>query len=117
MIFDDRSVIIAHLGGFFLLVNMTGQNSFVTIDEVDRVTRKYNKRDQPSGGETTWTNTGTTRSGREMHNSIYFLAIFPFCLSTVSNIMIILSSGAVGYNVIGVFRWIFPKCIFNWFQL
>ena len=24
--------------------------------------------------------------------------------------MIILSSGAVGYSVIGVFRWIFPKC-------
>ena len=35
---------------------------------------------------------------------------FPFCLSTMSNIMIILSSGAVGYNVIGVYRWIFPKC-------
>ena len=28
--------------------------------------------------------------------------------STVSNIMIMLSSGAVGYNVIGVLRWIFP---------
>ena len=35
---------------------------------------------------------------------------FPFCVSTVSNMMIILSSGAVGCNVIGVFRWIFPKC-------
>ena len=30
---------------------------------------------------------------------------FPFCLSTVSNILIIiLQSGAVGYNVIGVYR-------------
>ena len=36
---------------------------------------------------------------------------FRFCLSIVSYIMIILSSGAVGYNVIGVYRWIFPKCL------
>ena len=36
--------------------------------------------------------------------------VFPFCLSTVSNIMIISSSGAVGYIVIGGYRWIFPKC-------
>ena len=27
----------------------------------------------------------------------------------MSNIMIILLSGAVGYNVIGVYRWILPK--------
>ena len=49
------------------------------------------------------------------HGSTVELIIFlcsrcPYCLSTVSNIMIILSSDAVGYNVIGVFRWIFPKC-------
>ncbi len=31
-------------------------------------------------------------------------------LSAVSNIMIIWSSAAVGYNVIGVFRWIFRNC-------
>ena len=30
--------------------------------------------------------------------------ILPFCLSTVSNILIILQSGSVGYNVIGVYR-------------
>ncbi len=30
----------------------------------DRMTRKYDKRDRPNDGETTWTNTGATRSGR-----------------------------------------------------
>ena len=30
----------------------------------DHATRKYDKGDQPSGGETIWTNTGATRSGR-----------------------------------------------------
>ena len=33
---------------------------------------------------------------------------FRFCLSTVSTIMIILKSGTLGYNVIGVYRWILP---------
>ncbi len=30
----------------------------------DHMTRKDDKEDQPSGEETTWTNTGATRSGR-----------------------------------------------------
>ena len=30
----------------------------------DHMTRKDDKGDQPSGGETTWTNTGATRYGR-----------------------------------------------------
>ena len=30
----------------------------------DHMTRKDDKGDQPSGGETTWTNTGVTRYGR-----------------------------------------------------
>ena len=33
----------------------------------DHTTRKYDKGDQPSGGETTWINTGATRYGREQH--------------------------------------------------
>ena len=33
----------------------------------DHMTRKYDEGDQPSGGETTWTNTGPTRSGRGHH--------------------------------------------------
>ena len=31
------------------------------------MTRKDDKGDQPSGGETTWTNTGATRYGRGQH--------------------------------------------------
>ena len=30
----------------------------------DHIARKDDKGDQPSSGETTWTNTGATRSGR-----------------------------------------------------
>ena len=33
------------------------------------MTRKDVKGDQPSGGETTWTNTGATRYGRGQHNT------------------------------------------------
>ena len=33
------------------------------------MTRKDDKGDQPSGGETTWTNTGATRYGRGQHNT------------------------------------------------
>ena len=33
------------------------------------MTRKYVKGDQPSGGETTWTNTGATRYGRGQHKT------------------------------------------------
>ena len=33
----------------------------------DHTTIKDDKRDQPSGGETTWINTGGTRSGRGQH--------------------------------------------------
>ena len=33
------------------------------------MTRKYIKGYQPSGGETTWTNTGATRYGRGQHNT------------------------------------------------
>ena len=31
--------------------------------------RKYDKGDQPSGGETTWANTGATRYGRGQHTT------------------------------------------------
>ena len=42
----------------------------------------------------------------------YFSCLkFRFCPSIVSYIMIILYRGAVGYNVIGVYCWIFPKCL------
>ena len=33
------------------------------------MTRKDDKGGQPSGGETTWTNTGATRSGRGLHKT------------------------------------------------
>ena len=33
------------------------------------MTRKDDKGDQPSGGETTWTNTGATRYGRGQHKT------------------------------------------------
>ena len=33
------------------------------------MTRKYVKGNQPSGGETTWTNTGVTRYGRGQHKT------------------------------------------------
>ena len=33
------------------------------------MTRKYVKGDQPSGRETTWTNTGATRYGRRQHKT------------------------------------------------
>ena len=33
------------------------------------MTRKYDKGDQPSGGQTTWTNTGATRYGRGQHKT------------------------------------------------
>ena len=35
------------------------------------MTRKDDKGDQSSGGETTWTNTGGTRSGRGQHKTCY----------------------------------------------
>ena len=35
----------------------------------DHMTRKDVKGDQPSGGETTWTNTGATRYGRGQHKT------------------------------------------------
>ena len=35
------------------------------------MTRQVDKGDQPSGGETTWTNTGGTRSGRGQHKIGY----------------------------------------------
>ena len=36
------------------------------------MTRKDDKGDQPSGGETTWTNTGATRYGRGQHKTGQF---------------------------------------------
>ena len=36
------------------------------------MTRKDVKGDQPSGGETTWTNTGATRYGRGQHKTRSF---------------------------------------------
>ena len=38
-----------------------------TVYSRDHMTRKDVKGDQPSGGETTWTNTGATRYGRGQH--------------------------------------------------
>ena len=35
----------------------------------DHMTGKDDKGDQPSGGETTWTNTGATRYGRGQRNT------------------------------------------------
>ena len=35
----------------------------------DHMTRKDDKGDQPSDGETTWTNTGATRYGRGKHKT------------------------------------------------
>ena len=35
----------------------------------DHTTIKDDKGDKPSGGETTWTNTGATRSGRGQHKT------------------------------------------------
>ena len=35
----------------------------------DHMTRKDDKGDQPSGGETTWTNNGATRCGRGQHKT------------------------------------------------
>ena len=35
----------------------------------DHMTRKYDTGDQSSGGETTWTSTGATRSGRGQHKT------------------------------------------------
>ena len=35
----------------------------------DNATRKVDKGDQLSGGETAWTNTGATRSGRGQHKT------------------------------------------------
>ena len=35
----------------------------------DHMKRKYDKEDQPSGEETTWTNTGATRPGRRQQNT------------------------------------------------
>ncbi len=35
----------------------------------DHMTRKDVKGDQPSGGETTWINTGATRYGRGQHKT------------------------------------------------
>ena len=35
----------------------------------DHMTRKDEKGDQQSGGETTWTNTGATRSGKGQHKT------------------------------------------------
>ena len=36
--------------------------------ETDHTTRKDDKGDQPIGGEMSWTNAGSTRSGRGQHN-------------------------------------------------
>ena len=44
-------------------------------------------------------------------NSLFFVFKVSFCLSIVSNMMII--SGAVGYNGIGVYRWILQNVSFN----
>ena len=38
----------------------------------DLTTRRDDKGDQPSGGETTWTNTGATRYGRGQHKTGQF---------------------------------------------
>ena len=44
-------------------------NDVFAIYYVHDMTRKDVKGDQPSGGETTWTNTGATRYGRGQHKT------------------------------------------------
>ena len=39
------------------------------LETIIIMTRKDDKGDQPSGGETTWTNTGATRYGRGQHKT------------------------------------------------
>ena len=41
----------------------------VTCHHLETTTRNYDKGDQSSGGETTWTYTGATRSGRGRHKT------------------------------------------------
>ena len=65
--------------GYFLIVSLIGF-SYDYISTAgssnrpllfgDRVTRTYNKINQTNDGETTWTNTETTRSGRGKHKNI-----------------------------------------------
>ena len=39
------------------------------LETIIIMTRKDDKGDEPSGGETTWTNTGATRYGRGQHKT------------------------------------------------
>ena len=39
------------------------------METIQIMTKKDDKTDQPSGGETTWTNTGATRYGRGHHTT------------------------------------------------
>ena len=41
----------------------------LTCHHLETMTRKDDMGDQPSGGETTWTNTGATRSDRTHHKT------------------------------------------------
>ena len=43
--------------------------AFYHLESGDHTTRKDDKGDQPSGGETTWTNTEATWSGRGQHKT------------------------------------------------
>ena len=42
------------------------------LGDHNTMTRKNDKGEQPSGGETTWTNTGVTRYGRGQHKTCKF---------------------------------------------
>ena len=42
---------------------------YLARHHLETMSRKYVKGDQPSGGETTWTNTGATRYGRGYHKT------------------------------------------------
>ena len=46
-----------------------GRPMDLAVTTGDHMTRKDVKGDQPSGGETTWTNTGATRYGRGQHKT------------------------------------------------
>ena len=71
------------------------------------MTRKDDKGDQPSGGETTWTNTGATRYGRGQHKTGSFgddRGLRPTmghngCLMMMMMILLRLNLRTVGYNV------------------
>ena len=56
-----------------------------------------------------WRRAGLSHACQSGNMAMLSCLKFRFCLSTVSTIMIILQSDALGCNVSGVYRWIFPN--------